>query len=95
MRGLLQFHGTRNVELDQLPQLNEEIERSPKRLLVVAVVVVVIVFSLENACLVIHCWTNQMLIKLNEKSIFELQTYDHPRWRGKKTVKPLRTEPSS
>ena len=35
LRGLLRLHGTRHVELDQLPKLNEDIDRSPKSLFVV------------------------------------------------------------
>ena len=66
--GLLRFHGIRHVELDQLPKLNEEIERrSPKRLLLI-VGFGVFQFPLKRpACLFIYCSVNQMLIKLNGK----------------------------
>ena len=73
LRGLLRFHGTRHVELNKLPKLNEEIERkSPKRLLVKF-------DAFENDCLKIHSPTNEMQIKLNEISKIELKTNNHPR----------------
>ena len=50
LRGLLRLHGARHVELDQLPKMNEEIERiSPKKLRVYFFFFFLI--SLENACL--------------------------------------------
>ena len=70
---LLRFHGTRHVELDKLPNLNEEIERkNPKRLLAKF-------DAFENDCLKIHFSTNQIQIILKERKKIELETNNHTR----------------
>ena len=80
MRGLLRFHGTRHVELDKLPKLDEEIERKcPGRLLVEF-------DAFENDCLNIHFSINQLQIKVNEKSKTELNTGNRPRRRALRLI---------
>ena len=70
---MLRCHGTRHIELDKLPKLNEGIERKRPRILLVEF------DAFENDGMKIHFSTNQMQIKWNEINKIELKTNNHPR----------------
>ena len=80
-RGRLRLHRTSHVEVDKLPKLNFDFRLNSTYEVVFFIFLLNLIFRInsENACLVIHFFTNQMQIKFILKKKYRNLSWQVPR----------------